>query len=586
VTTTYQLNTGLQDGLTIDVAIIGGGVSGLYSGWRLLTGAFGGNAHSSKPLDTHVFELSDRLGGRLVTAFLDDMPHVRCELGGMRYVKQQKVDQSTPGQSTEDDPLAGHQMVDLLGTELGLTSIPFQMGDGNNLYYARRHRFRLNDIHDGCVLPYGVEAWERRKSSDDLFEEIVTNVLDRSGAAKPPRNRQEWNDLKQQLNFRDRPIYALGFWNLLSSYLSSEGYLFMQDTNGYDSNTMNWSAGEAMQAQLGDFGKSITYRTFREGFDALAHGIADRFHAKGGTIWAENGLVTFSQVQRDGESRIKLQFFNQADQRYWDVYARSVVLAMPRRSLELLDQTNFFFNDRQRMGADRLAPYLQSVIIQPSFKLYLGYERPWWREFTPGFLSGRTITDLPTRQVYYFGTECEEGGESENKNSLLMASYSDEWASDFWRPLMADKPWFPSAAVRSGRAASSPFSGPRQPSGFTPRQAPQLLVEESQKQIREIHGNQIAIPEPYVSAFYDWGDDPYGGGYHAWAGGYQVPAPWTVAPRMRRPFDDVPVHICGEAYSDQQGWVEGALCTAELMLQEHFGMKHPSWLPNEYYLGW
>ena len=76
-----------------------------------------------------------------------------------------------------------------------------------------------------------------------------------------------------------------------------------------------------------------------------------------------------------------------------------------------------------------------------------------------------------------------------------------------------------------------------------------------------------------MSAFYDWGDDPYGGGYHAWGGGYQVPAPWTVAKRMRRPFDDVPVHICGEAYSDQQAWVEGALCTAELMLQEHFGMQ-------------
>jgi monoamine oxidase len=174
VTTTYQLNKGLQDGLTIDVAVIGGGVSGLYSGWRLRTGAFSDNAHSSKPPDTHVFELSERLGGRLVTAFLEDMPHVRCELGGMRYVKQQKtIDQPKPGQTPDDDPLAGHQMVDLLGTKLGLTSIPFQMGDGNTLYYARRQRFRLNDIHAGCALPYDVEAWEHRKSSDDLFEETT-----------------------------------------------------------------------------------------------------------------------------------------------------------------------------------------------------------------------------------------------------------------------------------------------------------------------------------------------------------------------------------------------------------------------------
>jgi hypothetical protein len=45
------------------------------------------------------------------------------------------------------------------------------------------------------------------------------------------------------------------------------------------------------------------------------------------------------------------------------------------------------------------------------------------------------------------------------------------------------------------------------------------------------------------------------------------------------------VHICGEAYSDQQAWVEGALCTAELMLQEYFDINYPTWLPSGYYFG-
>src|SRR5262249_1490452 len=150
-------------------------------------------------------------------------------------------------------------------------------------------------------------------------------------------------------------------------------------------------------------------------------------------------------------------------------------------------------------------PYIQSVIIQPSFKLYLGYHRPWWREFTPAFLTGRTITDLPTRQVYYFGTEEEQpGGEEKNTNSLLMASYTDEWAADFWRPLEEADRWTP-GAVREK------FSGPARrhgfrPSGhrFRPQHAPSLMVEYSQKQLREIHGDQIRIPEPYVSAFHDW----------------------------------------------------------------------------------
>jgi hypothetical protein len=38
------------------------------------------------------------------------------------------------------------------------------------------------------------------------------------------------------------------------------------------------------------------------------------------------------------------------------------------------------------------------------------------------------------------------------------------------------------------------------------------------------------------------------------------------------------VHICGEAYSAYQGWVEGALTSAEVMLQQAFGLDAPDWL--------
>jgi hypothetical protein len=74
---------------------------------------------------------------------------------------------------------------------------------------------------------------------------------------------------------------------------------------------------------------------------------------------------------------------------------------------------------------------------------------------------------------------------------------------------------------------------------------------------------------------------------NAWAGGYQVPPWWIVAKRIRCPLQEAPVHVCAEAYSDPRAWVEGALCTAELMLQERVGVKGPTdWLPADYYLGW
>jgi monoamine oxidase len=56
-------------------------------------------------------------------------------------------------------------------------------------------------------------------------------------------------------------------------------------------------------------------------------------------------------------------------------------------------------------------------------------------------------------------------------------------------------------------------------------------------------------------------------------------------PEMRHPIKQVNTYICGEAYSSRQGWVEGALNSAELMLRENFELGKPDWLPLSYDLG-
>ncbi|MFC0182339.1 FAD-dependent oxidoreductase [Pseudarcicella hirudinis] len=109
------------------------------------------------------------------------------------------------------------------------------------------------------------------------------------------------------------------------------------------------------------------------------------------------------------------------------------------------------------------------------------------------------------------------------------------------------------------------------------------MVDEAMKQIRELHGHPELIPEPYTSAYKDWSGNPYGGGYHAWKAKYDV---WNVMPFMRKPSQNDNIYICGEAYSDQQGWVEGAFCVTEHIMQDYFGLLWPDWLNKEYYLGW
>ena len=76
----------------------------------------------------------------------------------------------------------------------------------------------------------------------------------------------------------------------------------------------------------------------------------------------------------------------------------------------------------------------------------------------------------------------------------------------------------------------------------------------------------------------DWSDDPYGGAVHFWNSGYKS---WEVLEAIIKPVEDFPCYICGEAYSTNQTWAEGALQTAEIVLQKHFKLVKPAWLSNE-----
>ena len=80
--------------------------------------------------------------------------------------------------------------------------------------------------------------------------------------------------------------------------------------------------------------------------------------------------------------------------------------------------------------------------------------------------------------------------------------------------------------------------------------------------------------------YQNWGQDPFGGGYHNWYSGYDVEA---VMYTVRKPWSDQNIFIVGEAFSNLTGWVEGALQTAEQMLIEQYGLPRSI---EDYYLGY
>ncbi|HYU35098.1 MAG TPA: FAD-dependent oxidoreductase [Thermoanaerobaculia bacterium] len=558
-----QLDPGMAPGkeLEIDVAIVGAGVSGLYSGWRLLTGHY--RSGGAAPFQTgdkprvHVFELSGRVGGRLESIHIPGSDLVG-ELGGMRYTDQMK-------------------MVYSLVPKLGLLPKPFPMGNTDkNLFYLRRQRFTADSWgKPGFHSRYFLDPQDQGKSPDDLFTQVCNRVIMMDNQ-KYPQNLREWNDLTKVLRYRfsgpdhGKLLWDMGYWNLLENQLSFEGYQLCADGGGYFSNTINWNAAMALPYMAGDFSGPVTYYTLNGGYDQVPIQLGIDFVRAGGKIWAGNKLVTFERLEPASGYRYALRILNRSTGEYWTVKTNRLILAMPRRSLELLDQESFFFDVNR---ASTVQDDIDSVIIEPSFKLLLGFEMPWWKILL-GLESGESITDLPMRQCYYFGID------PENSHSLLLSSYNDMRTVPYWSVLENSGP---GRHVRRFQPRGTRLVPAETWETFPLPQAPADMVDHVMDQLAQVHGISD-LPQPYTAFYKDWSEDPYGGGYHAWKAHYKV---WEVMPRMRklRPEDDV--YICGEAYSEQQGWVEGALNVAELMLQEHFDMTWPAdWLEEGYYLGW
>lgn len=572
-------DTGAQDGLELDVAIVGGGVGGCYSGYRLCTGAYAGGG---RPPAVGLFELSDRVGGRLESVVLPGMT-IAGELGGMRYMTSQGI--------------ATALIEDVFGSQL--THVDFPMGDpATHTFYLRKQRFPADSWTLGqqpgatpFVTRYAMDDDDVGFSAYQLFNKVVYDVLmaDPDIASKfgskmthPSEwdyeftlTSQDWDAIKPVVSYRfpgpfeGMLVNDLGFWNLLKDQVSEEGFSFLADAGGYYSNTINWNAAEAFENMVGDFtGPDVAYRTIQGGYDQIVTSLASAFLAEPGTgIWLGSRLTRVDHAT-SGNRRYQLTIWDQATATPWRVFADAVILAMPRRSLELLDQDCFLFSTEGGAEPTPLAEHLPTVLLQPSMKILMGFEEPWWRSDF-GATSGESVTDLPMRQCYYFGEDPNDS------HSLFLSSYNDMDTVSFWSSLQHGELFTPRATSLASAEELKPWLA---------LQAPQVMIAEAMAQVRELHGPQpTPIPDPYVTYYKDWAEDPFGGGYHAWQAAVPVQ---SVMPYMRQPFAGEAIHVCGECYSDLQGWIEGALCVAEHTLQDHFGLQWPSWLPSTYYLGW
>jgi hypothetical protein len=206
--------------------------------------------------------------------------------------------------------------------------------------------------------------------------------------------------------------------------------------------------------------------------------------------------------------------------------------------------------------------------------------------------AGRSLTDLPLRQCYYWPTGAST---PQRRSPGLVMAYDDLLNVSFWSGLdlrrevhkaglSVASPYQPphrrqdwplyarTTAMDAVAATADPFAE-RLQRNWHEHSATEMMVRELHRQLMLMHGVDTA-PEPCDAAYMDWSRDPYGGGVHFWNVNYESDKMVGV---MSQPVDGFPCYICGEAYSTKQTWVEGALQTAEIVLRARLGLPKAEW---------
>lgn len=433
--------------------------------------------------------------------------------------------------------MSGHELLMGLVEHLGLEREPLRGGDPHDLLYLRGHRLTAADWGDARSVPYDLAAPERGRSPEQLLRAAVEKLVPDAARLDPRR----WDEAKRGLELGGRPLTELGLWNLVRELVSEEAFRLMADAGSFRPQFENWNAAEALPDLCADWPEGSRYERLRDGYEALPLALAEGIRAAGAQIEAGHRLRSIEATGSGGALTLD---FDVGEVDSATVTARRAVLALPQAGLAELGPHTPLAGDA---GFQR---DVESVYAIPLFHLLLAYERPWWQEL--GIETGRSATDLPVQSCFYFGSEPSGA-------SLAMVGYSSAEAISFWDAFLA------------------PAGAPGEP---TPQVPPPEMLAEVTRQMSTVHG--IEVPHPYWAVLMDWRGMPFGGASHRWAVGARS---WEVIPRMRRPLPGLGLHVCGEAWSDCQGWVEGGLRSAERVLQDELGLEPPEWLGAGAYLG-
>jgi hypothetical protein len=383
-------------------SIFGAGASGLYTAWRLLDGKPGGKSKDKQLAKGDTLELYDwgkydfskqnpgtrAPGARVCTwHYKDDPGNSYLEVGGMRYSDW----------NGDNGPLAGgHRVVTTVIKQLGLDkySVPFNEST-NPLFYLRTKNMYLNAITSATPAPYHVDHYGADDSPDTGFNTVEALA----GTQKQlPQTRTAWCEFYQngtiKVNLPPSSVFQtgqrftdIGYWNLMFDQLGSEGFGYVADGNGYTSNVINWNSAVALQAN-NEFTPGTEYKTLTEGyssiFTTLFEAVVKLAKQKGVKLDYHPDTRLHSILQIKGTIHYTIATRKRPDKRAASKTTDAAWLAMPRYALDLVAQATRYQDHEgvDVLNHEKVQLYLESAIMQPSYKVGMFFETEWWTDTT------------------------------------------------------------------------------------------------------------------------------------------------------------------------------------------------------------
>jgi hypothetical protein len=517
-----------------EIAIVGGGIAGLYCA-----------LHLAKTRKVTLFESLDRLGGRIETVDLQE--GFKAECGPMRFeleieplfrgltrslgLEAKFTDFAAPQSGTAEFPkhdLQAHERSTQHKKAVDGILGPNSHSEVISGMYSH-HTPALDVLKFGIYRMFNRGAQEQALSLDAVVaggkESKITKYADSL--------KDDYDAIRTTAKLEKVPIYMLGFWNALARVLSPGAIAKIRDLGTfYHLLPENPSASEWAIFWLRMFRSDAKLSTIKDGVGTIVDKLWE-------TLKNEQHLdvqlnSTVENIATGAGGKVGLKIAKDPDVREFD----HVILAIPAMPLRQLYE-NFPRN---------IKTYIDGVIPFPLLKVFAVIDKPWWEE-SPLPQQGSHL--VPTREIHYFLPT--KGA----PNRAMIMFYTDRPATAYWHVHIDP----PHTKAQLNTAANLKHELALHIARLLPRND-----RDENAHIERVEQSLLDF------AIRDWSEPPFGAACHAWAPKFNVPAALDQLKAFGLEPDKRNVHVCGEAYSDYQGFIEGALRSAKSVLQE-FGIN-------------